>query len=287
VRTIVPTFYLYGEPPRVVEESFVHVEALDDRSRPSEWTIQPHAHAELAHIFLVDSGGGAMRADAEEMHFTAPCLLLVPAAVVHGFQWFEDSSGSVITMAMSYVAELVRHDIGLATVFEKAATIPLTADTTLAGHLISRLMQELSWSALGHRAAVSASLMSLLVLALRNDSEARTARPEPGHHAAMIARLRERIEQRFRLREPIGTHAAALGVSETALRVACSRVARQSPAQMLDQRALLEARRALLYSNLSIAEIGFSIGFSDPAYFTRFFTRHIGRSPRQYRRDRG
>ena len=49
---------------------------------------------------------------------------------------------------------------------------------------------------------------------------------------------------------------------------------------------MLEARRALLYSNLSVAEIGYAVGFADPAYFTRFFTRHEGQSPLRYRQRR-
>jgi AraC family transcriptional activator of pobA len=121
------------------------------------------------------------------------------------------------------------------------------------------------------------------VTALRHRSAAVHAAPRAGPHASIVARLRERIEQRFRLREPVSVHAAALGVSQTALRVACARMAGRSPAQMLDQRALLEAQRALLYSNLSIAEIGFSIGFADPAYFSRFFQRNMGLSARAYR----
>ncbi len=58
----VPSFYLYGEPQRSVAEGFVHVESLDDRSRPSEWTIRPHVHRDLHHIILIARGGGAMQA---------------------------------------------------------------------------------------------------------------------------------------------------------------------------------------------------------------------------------
>jgi AraC family transcriptional activator of pobA len=101
----------------------------------------------------------------------------------------------------------------------------------------------------------------------------------------MVARMRERIEERYRLREPVAAYASALGTSETALRLACAKVAGASPAAMIDQRALLEARRSLLFSDLSVSEIAYSVGFEDPAYFSRFFTRHIGRSPRQYRAD--
>jgi AraC family transcriptional activator of pobA len=85
----------------------------------------------------------------------------------------------------------------------------------------------------------------------------------------------------------VSVHAVALGVSQTALRVACAEIAGRSPMQILDQRTLLEARRSLLYSNFSIAEIAYSVGFEDPAYFSRFFHRQVGISPRSYRKTGG
>ncbi|PZU56977.1 MAG: AraC family transcriptional regulator [Sphingobium sp.] len=281
----IPTFYLYGEPHRLVNEDFVHVEELDDRSRPSEWTIQPHSHAELSHVFVVTSGGGAMRADGRTIRFSAPCLILVPATAVHGFEWLRDTAGSVVTMASRYVADLARHDPDLSALFAHSAVARLGQGAgDRVGALTADMMRELGWVAAGHRAAVDAAVLSLLVIALRHvDAADDQPLAVPPAHVATVARLRERIEQRFRLREPVSVHAAALGVSETALRVACAKVAGASPARLLDERALLEARRSLLYSNLSIAEIGFSIGFSDPAYFSRFFQRQMRMSPRAYR----
>jgi len=76
--TAVPTFYLYGEPQRAVEAGFVHVESLDDRSRPSEWTIQPHIHRDLNHVILICEGGGAMRADGDTVSFDAPVCCSSP-----------------------------------------------------------------------------------------------------------------------------------------------------------------------------------------------------------------
>jgi AraC family transcriptional activator of pobA len=48
---------------------------------------------------------------------------------------------------------------------------------------------------------------------------------------------------------------------------------------------LLEAKRALTYSDATVAEIGYSLGFSDPAYFSRFFTKRAGSSPSRFRRQ--
>ncbi|PZU10095.1 helix-turn-helix domain-containing protein [Sphingomonas sp.] len=287
-KDIFPLFYLYGEAHRLVEDDFVHLEALDDRSRPSDWHITPHAHADLCHIFMLWEGGGSMTADGEEVRFKAPCFLLIPIATLHGFDWDDGTTGSVITMSGRYIDSLLRTDPLADTLFARSRAIALDPryDAKVRA-LFLELRDELGWSVMGHRAAVDATIIALLVIAARSNVIDTREGPRPGRAALIVARFRERIEARFRLREPVSVHARALGISETALREACMRVAGHSPARLLDQRALLEARRALLYTNLSVAEVGFAVGFVDPAYFSRFFRRHVGRPPIQYRVDGG
>lgn len=283
VRTA-PTFYLYGEPHRSVDESFVHVESLVDRSRPNEWTITPHAHNELAHVFYLSRGGGIIRADAQRLSCTAPCLVLMPAGVIHGFDWEEETCGFVITLSIRRLADLDRISREAATLLSRPEVVPLPLEESInIGRHVADLMQELSWSRIGHEAAVQAALLATLVIAMRQRNPILAPSQNEGRYRTMVARLRERIEQRFRLREPVASHAAALGTSETALRVACARVAGLAPATMLNQRTVLEARRSLIFSDLSISEVAYSLGFEDAAYFSRFFKEHTGQTPRDYR----
>src|ERR1044071_1421735 len=121
----VPSFYLYGEPHRAVEDGFVHVERLDDRSRPSEWTILPHAHADLAQIFVVDTGGGEMLADDQRLAIAARTLVLVPPGIVHGFTWLRDSVGSVVTLSVRHLALLDTRYPGFATLFRQPRVVDL------------------------------------------------------------------------------------------------------------------------------------------------------------------
>lgn len=285
----VPSFYLYGEPHQAVAPGFVHVEPLDDRSRPSGWTIRPHAHFDLVQMFAIDGGGGAMRAEDQTIGFGAPALLLIPAGVVHGFDWTSDSSGTVLTLSQSHVQDLIDRHPEIAQVFARPCVLGLDGEamaTILTG--AAMLQRELGWSAPGHEAAVEAALLLLLITALRNLPQSSMVAPvHPGQSAGLVARYRERIGLRFRLRESVAAHADALSTSETSLRTACARIAGRSPAAMLDERAMLEARRALLYTNAPVADIGYSLGFGDPAYFSRFFTRHAGRSPRRFRENAG
>ena len=48
---------------------------------------------------------------------------------------------------------------------------------------------------------------------------------------------------------------------------------------LLHERIVLEAKRQILLSNKSIKEIGYLLGFEDPAYFSRFIKRHTGIPP--------
>ncbi|MBB5985752.1 helix-turn-helix domain-containing protein [Sphingobium lignivorans] len=281
---VVPAYSLYGEEQRGITEGFVHVETLDERSRPEEWTIKPHVHGHLDHAILIARGGGTIHAEGQCTDFEAPALLLIPAGVIHGFSWHRESSGWVLTTADSYLRQLLSRDPDIASLFREATAVPLDAgDGQAAEQWMIAIRRELDEAAKGFRVGVEASLLALLVLALRRSA----VLPEPSagqaYAADLMPRWRARIEQRFRLREPVSVHARALGVSETTLRRACLSVAGLSPAAMIDQRALLEARRLLFYSQLSVAEVAYAIGFEDPGYFSRFFSRHTGEAPSVYR----
>ncbi len=279
----IPSFFLFGEPPRVAEGKFLHLEALDDRSRPNDWNIRPHAHADLNHVFHIAHGGGRMSADGRAIAFVAPCLLIAPARVVHGFVFEAETKGSVLTIADSYLRDLVAREAGFEAVFRQAVALALGPDHGTAESL-ERLARELSWAAPGHGAAVEAQLLTILVDVLR--LRARVDAPgsaRPSAHAALVARFRELVEAGYRTNRTLEAYASGLGVSVWTLGAACRSIASASPLSLVQDRKMLEARRALLYSNMTVAEVAYHLGFDDPAYFTRVFTKHAGVSPRGFR----
>lgn len=238
-------------------------------------------------MILITEGGGVMRTDGVVARFSAPCLLLIPSRIVHGFHWHDDSNGAVITVANTYWDEVVRRDPECTALLASPSVVPLGKDAarSIAGQA-RILRRELGWAAPGHRSAVSGALATIAVHALRGLVDHATEHePSRGRQADLVARYREMVEERFRVRRPIGLYASELGVSATTLRVACARIAGKSPAEILNLRTLLEAKRALCYSNQTVAEIAYNLGFIDPAYFSRAFTKYAGCSPRQFRRN--
>jgi AraC family transcriptional activator of pobA len=286
----VPRFFLYGEPPRAADERFVHIETIADRSRLYDWKIRPHTHRDLHQLLVILDGGGEMRAESVSHEFRAPALLIVPAGVVHAFAFRRDTRGYVVTVAETTVSDLSRREPAFRALFDGALPFDLT-DSALEAHeleeAVVRLQREFQWAAPAHETATEARLVTLLVSAARATHEL-TGTPRGtgtrSPRAALVARFRQAVETNFRAGWALNRYAKALSATPAQLRAACLEVTGGPPTRIVHDRLVLEAKRMLMYTHMTIAETAYELGFSDPAYFSRFFSERVGCSPAAFRR---
>jgi AraC family transcriptional activator of pobA len=284
----IPRFFLYGEPPRDADERFLHVETIADRSRLYQWRIRPHAHRDLHQLLVIFTGGGEMQAETQRQSFQAPALLIVPSGVVHGFAFEPETEGYVVTLADTLLRDLAREEAAFKRLFAAPTCTSLSADPAYTQELadsVPKLRRELVWNAPASGAAAAARLVTVLVSALRalhQPSELTSAATNA--RAALVARFREKVESHLRMGLSIAQYAKALSVTPGRLRAACLEVAGKPPARVLEDRLLLEAKRNLTYTNMTVAETAYYLGFTDPAYFSRFFSKHAGESPAAFRK---
>lgn len=285
--SVIPSFFLYGEGPRTVDDRFLHLESIDHRSRPADWHIRPHSHANLNHVFLIHSGGGEMTAESAAVPMRAPCLIFLPSSVVHGFDFQSETCGMVLTLSDAYLNDIVGRSADFPGLFATPRQVEIAsarqAQTLLRG--FKRLERELMWNAPAHIAAIEVELLSVLVCAVRLIPNGLAAEPvKHGSEVKLVARFREVIEKDFRANPAIKSYLDGLGTTYTRLHAACMKVVGRTPLQLIRERMLLEAKRLLIYSNMTITETAYHLGFNDPAYFSRFFAQHSGHAPRDFRK---
>jgi AraC family transcriptional activator of pobA len=281
----VPAFFLYGETVRDAEPRFLHLESIAARSRPANWIIRAHAHRDLAHMLFVARGGGRMRVETEILPFRAPAVLISAAGSVHGFDFEPETDGHVLTLADTYVRELVVRMPECRRLFEASRAIALDRIDFHAhgfAQSLERLGQELVWAAPGRAIALEGHLLCVLVGVLRI-AALPAASKAINPNAALFARFREVVEERFRTSAGISDYSDVLGVTPSRLRSACIGVAGSSPVAIVNDRIMVEAKRMLLYTSMTISEVAYEVGFQDPAYFSRFFAGREGRPPSMFR----
>jgi len=91
------------------------------------------------------------------------------------------------------------------------------------------------------------------------------------------------VEQNFRTIHTVAGYAALLNKSPKTLSNLFSKLTNKSPLQYIQERKMLEARRLLRFTDKSVKEIAYEIGFEDHQSFGRFFKKMEGVSPTQYK----
>ncbi|HXS05480.1 MAG TPA: helix-turn-helix domain-containing protein [Rhizomicrobium sp.] len=237
---------------------------------------------DLNYIFHIANGRGTVSTDSGVIRFCAPCAVIVPSGEAHNFQFELSASGMALTITGEYLGRLVAREPDFAMLFTSPVIVPLVSEQLTWP--LARLAHELAGSDVAHTAAADSHLLSILVQCARALEHSRAIQAaHPKAATTLVTRLRELIEQHYRDNITLAQYSTTLGVTQTRLREACLMVTGMLPNQLIQQRILLEAQRALLNSTMTIAQTAYYLGFNDPAYFSRFFTKAMGQSPRMYR----
>jgi len=91
------------------------------------------------------------------------------------------------------------------------------------------------------------------------------------------------VETYFREKHSVTEYAELLNKSPKTLSNLFTRFHDKTPLQIIHERILLESRRLLRYSESTIKEIAYELGFEDIQTFSRFFKSKEGYSPTDYR----
>lgn len=281
--TSVPKVRLYVERPEQ-ENWFVHVGHVTDRGR---WRTEPHAHPAYGQVIFVRSGRGVMNLEGSSVPFEGPCALLLPTECVHGLDYELDADRWVVTIEVAYLTQVnakLREFIAL---WASPRMIPLS-DSAESGaefsSLIKNLKQEVESDALGHVVGTEALLTSLLLMLVRETRLDQAANENASRNdIRQVDRFRKLIDEHYRENLPLQDYASMMAVSLVQLRAACASAAEQSPTKMIHARIIAEAKRNLIFGDLSVEQIAFWLGFADAAYFTRFFRREVAQTPSQFR----
>lgn len=287
MRGSVPAYWLYGERLGERFPDALHIEPIVARSSLHGWTIQPHLHHDLFQFFLVTGGGGKTRVDGRDHRLAPGSVLLLPPATIHEFAFLEGTDGFVASAAATSLRRLYDSEPEARSLLGAPAVLqmmPGSADLAALEAIMRLAMREFAANlpgrefSLGAFADLIASWFARAMRGLRAGSE-----PLRDARAALVRRFIERVEARFQEQEPLSEHARALGVSVPHLSRSCRELLGRSAAHVIQDRLMIEARRDLVYTAMSISQISFRLGFSDPAYFSRFFAKRAGVSPSDYR----
>ncbi len=289
-----PLFHLYGDPPDDQAFDFIHVETIASRSSVHNWRIRAHRHGNLSQILFVECGGGEMDYETTRLQFSAPAAILVPATVAHAFRFEPDvTSGWVVTFtddtALAFTKG-AKEALSRLRALAEQPIIPVCDKTERArlAALFADLFEEHSLMREGSGLAMCGLLALIGVSVVRlAASRARTGAVTLSRGDATVMKLRALVDEHFRTERSLSFYTEKLATSRDQLNDHVKRATGVSAAHLIRQRVLAEAKRQLVFSTEAIHQIAENLSFADPSHFSRFFRKHSGMTPHEFRDRRG
>jgi AraC family transcriptional activator of pobA len=284
-KTPVPIYKLYGESQQWNMPDMIHCETIAARSKLHNWEIKPHQHHGLFQILYLREGNARVRIEEREHPMAAGQLLLLPQMCVHGFHFAPNAQGHVITLAYPLVSRAAGAAGDALLALRSPYLHLLAADeqgACLQSHFaaIDREYRERApYREIILESLLGAALAWLARHALATPRETGQQSRGMRHFTAFC----EMIEADYASHHPVSHYAQRLGITAAHLNALCRQASGTSALDLIHERMLLEAKRNLVYTSMTISTVSYALGFADPAYFTRFFKQRIGMSPKQFR----
>ena len=245
----------------------------------------PHRH-DFYHLFWVESGNGIFVSDGRSYPLTRGSLIFVPPGQVHAWKPNDTLNGYVLCFEPASLfggndrPYRLLHDLG-----QFSATTKDRATFQIAGSTYQILLaafKDLSDESSGSadfRSDMLRSQVTALLIRLHRLCFSTTSAEVQGYSTQLNSRFLLLLQKEEGKLQRTSFYTSALSVSTRVLVDAVLAETGKSPSTWIRDRTLLEARRLLTYTDLTISEIAYRLNFRNVSYFVRFYRRLAGVAP--------
>ncbi|MCX6265982.1 MAG: helix-turn-helix domain-containing protein [Bacteroidetes bacterium] len=251
--------------------------------------IVPH-RTNFYHIFLFENCQPTHFVDFDPIKVEPYTLLFIDKDRVHQFDQLLNYEGRILifTDAFFCTSESDTRFLRSSILFNDLAgkpTIKLNkTDFETFIHICESIRDELLLPTDNSKHILLKNLLhNFLLLCEREKRKQGYTELKKGADLDYTLLFRDLLESNFTKLKSVNDYAKIICISEKRLGQATAKVLGKSPKEIITDRILLEAKRLLVHTNLSIKELGQELGFEDPAYFVRYFKKNTETTPVEFR----
>ncbi|MEO6302635.1 MAG: AraC family transcriptional regulator [Bacteroidia bacterium] len=253
--------------------------------------VIPHRH-NFFELLIFTSGGGIHEVDFNDYKIKAKSLHFVSPTQVHKLK-ANQSKGFVVCFTQDAVYSYMQRNENFATTFpfyDFNTSLPYLQVPPVLFEEIVQLATSINntfYSKHPFKQEIIRSYLHIILLKLKYVFIEQAKDPETkaqSHHAGISA-FKTLIDKHYSDHLSVQQYSEKLNLSPNYLNVLCKKETGKTAIQLIHERMLLEARRLLYSTNLSVKEISFSLQFEDVAYFNRFFKKNMELTPLEYRQQ--
>lgn len=254
---------------------------LDIKIEPFDITkryTQPHRHNKYLELVYFSEGSGFHFIDQEKYEINPPIAFVIKKDEVHHWQIDSTPVGYVVIIKEKFLENtLDKHINAQFQLLEMQKAFPLSADPSLDTlfQIASDLLKEqITEQTIAIEGILKALLAKLLHYAPKRNSSENN----------IVFRFKQLLKASPK--NDVAHYARLLHTSSQNLNAKCRSELGKTASQVIAQHIVQEAKRQLIYTDLSVTEIAFASNFNDASHFVKYFKRFVGMTPLQFKKNK-
>jgi len=256
-----------------------------------DYLFQPHRHS-FYHLVYFSKGEGRHSIDFVSFPVVPGKFPVMNPGQVHNWEFSGEVDGYIINFSPRFFQLFLAHPDYLEQFSffsghckEQVANLsqPVQQQVT---ELLEKILDEVR---IRKEMSTDMILILLLQIFIIVDRVVSADRPEqdpaPRPGLLVLKNFRKLVEENFMKMKLPKEYAALLYVTPNYLNSLCQDVLGVSAGEVIRERVILEAKRLLVNAGLSITQIAYKLNFQDNSYFTKFFKKHTGITPEEFRKQ--
>ena len=127
------------------------------------------------------------------------------------------------------------------------------------------------------------SLRAIILKTLVRQHQSSLKSNSHSHYSSDYCKFHKLIKAHFVYTRTVEKYASMMGITTKKLNQIAKENTGKTGKELINSYAILESKRLLAYSQDPIASIAQKLGFSEPTNLTKFFKKHSGLTPKEFR----
>lgn len=273
----------------IIKYSFQNTFSVSTVQFEKACTIDHSVQQNAYSIYWIQEGKGIYNIDFEQYKFEDNVLFFLSPGQVFTVDSEHIKTAYKLTFVRDFYCiqthdkEVACNGILFNNIYETPFVKPCKKDTQKLQFILESLIEEFQQNETAQYDMLQAYLKQFIINSVRVKKENHVIKEDT--ETRLFKDFSLLVEQNFRKMHSVTDYANRLGVSPKSISKHFQKMGVNTPSDFIKKRILLEAKRLLIYTDKNVKEIAFELGFNDPAYFTRFFTKAISKSPLQFKKD--
>lgn len=251
----------------------------------------PHRH-DFYEILYLTKGSGIHIIDSNEYLIKPPCVFFLSPGQAHKLDISHDIEGYIFLFASEfYLFDQKDKNRLLEFPFffsinqvNPPLFLPLKQDEVFIENLFTRGCSQLEKNKTGSDEVIRSILDLLLLTCNQLYPDQSTVGKSRGN--ILVKKFLLLIEENFQKNLRVSDYAGMLAITPHHLTQVVKQLTGKTSTELLQEKLIIEVKKLLIHSYLSITEIVDFLSFSDPSYFTKFFKKRTGETPLEYRKNK-